>query len=84
VSGTTGALGVRWRASAVLPYEDPRSAVAGLRAELRHLVASGEQPGTPDWRTFAVSGPERSTDARGRVWYAYTATLQGDEARSPA
>jgi hypothetical protein len=84
VSGTTGALGVRWRASAVLPYEDPRSAVAGLRAELRHLVASGEQPGTPDWRTFAVSGPERSTDARGRVWYAYTATLQGAEARSPA
>jgi hypothetical protein len=77
VSGPSSALGVRWRASAVLPYEDPRSAVAGLRAELRHLVASGVQPGRPDWRTFAVTGPERTTDARGRVWYSYSAVLQG-------
>jgi hypothetical protein len=77
VSAASSALGIRWRASAVLPYEDPRSAIAGLRAELRHQVASGEQPGSPDWRTFAVSGPQRSTDARGRVWYSYAAVLQG-------
>ena len=77
MSGASSALGVQWQASAALPYEDPRSAIAGLRAELRHRVSSGEQPGTPDWRTFSVAGPERSTDARGRVWYSYTATLQG-------
>ena len=29
VSGASSALGIRWRASAVLPYEDPRSAIAG-------------------------------------------------------
>jgi hypothetical protein len=51
--------------------------VARLRAELRAAVAAGGQPGTADWRTFAVTGPERSTDARGRTWFAYTATLQG-------
>ena len=28
-------LGTIWQASAALPYEDPRSAIAGLRAELR-------------------------------------------------
>jgi hypothetical protein len=77
VSGAGSALGIRWRASAALPCEDPRSAVAGLRAELRRRVASGEQPGTPDWRTFSVTGPERTTDARGRVWYSYSATLSG-------
>jgi hypothetical protein len=60
----------------VLPTEDPRRAVAGLRAELRRQATSGEDPGTPDWRTFAVSGPERSTDARGRVRFTYSATLQ--------
>ena len=77
MSGAPGTLGVRWRASAVLPCEDPRSAIAGLRTELRRLVTSGEQPGDPDWRTLAVSGPHRSTDARGRVWFTYSATLQG-------
>jgi hypothetical protein len=77
VSGTSSVLGVRWRASVVLPYEDPRRAVAGLRAELRRLVESGEQPGRADWRTFAVSGPERTPDTRGRVTYSYSATLQG-------
>jgi hypothetical protein len=77
VSGAPGALGTRWQARAELPCEDPRRAVARLRAELRAAVAAGGQPGTADWRTFAVTGPERSTDARGRTWFAYTATLQG-------
>jgi hypothetical protein len=70
-------LAQRWQAGVTLPCEDPRSAIAGLRAELRQRASSGEQPGTPDWRTFAVAGPQRTTDARGRVRYTYTATLQG-------
>jgi hypothetical protein len=40
-------------------------------------VESEEQPGRADWRTFAVSGPELSPDPRGRIWYGYSATLQG-------
>ena len=61
-----------WRATAVLPYPDARSAESGLRAELRHQVDSGREP---DWSTFTIGAPVRSADAFGRVWFHYSATV---------
>lgn len=65
-----------WRATAVLPYEDARSAASGLRAELRHQLGTGRQP---NWSTFTVSAPVRSPDAAGRMWFQYTATVSAAE-----
>jgi hypothetical protein len=62
-----------WQTSAVLPCPDPRSAAAALRAELRRLLEDGPEP---DWTTFTMSAPVRSTDAHGRVWFCYTATVE--------
>jgi hypothetical protein len=78
--------------SAALPYQHRQGAVAGLRAELRHLVELGYLLGRrapdelPDWDTLVVTGPKETgpketTDANGRVWFEYSATVQ---AHSPA
>lgn len=67
-------------ATVALPYRDARSAAAGLRAELRHQLAGGPEP---DWATFSVSAPVRSTDARGAVWFSYSASVR-DRRGTPA
>lgn len=74
----------------VLPYQHRQGAVAGLRAELRHLVELGsllgrrEADDLPYWDTLAITGPTRTTDAQGREWFEYTATVHAYSAeRSP-
>ena len=53
----------------------------GLRAELRHLVELGYLLGRrapdelPDWDTLVVTGPKETTDANGRMWFEYSATV---------
>ena len=70
-----------YSASAALPYQHRQGAAAGLRAELRHLVELGYLLGrraaeeSPDWNTLVVTGPTQTTDAQGRVWFEYSATL---------
>jgi hypothetical protein len=80
-----------YSASAALPYPDRQGAVAGLRAQLRHLVEVGSLLGRrapdelPDWDTLVVTGPTEATDSHGRVWFEYTATVHAFSAdRSPA
>jgi len=71
-----------YSASAPLPYQHRQGAAVGLRAELRHLVALGYLLGRrapdelPDWSTLVVTGPTETTDANGRVWFEYTATVR--------
>ena len=71
-----------YSASAALPYQHRQGAAAGLRAELRHLVELGYLLGRraadelPDWDTLVVTGPKETTDANGRVWFEYSATVQ--------
>jgi hypothetical protein len=70
-----------YSASAALPYQHRQGAAAGLCAELRHLVELGYLLGrqspeeSPDWDTLVVTGPTETTDARGRVWFEYSATV---------
>jgi hypothetical protein len=70
-----------YSASAALPYQHRQGAAVGLRAELRHLVELGYLLGRrapdelPDWDTLVVTGPSEATDASGRVWFEYTATV---------
>ena len=65
-----------YTASVVLPYPHIFSAVAGLRAELRHRIVDRAGGQLPDWNTLTVTGPTADRDARGRVWFEYTATLE--------
>jgi hypothetical protein len=60
--------------SVTLPYRDARSAGAGLRAELRHRLAAGGE--VADWETLVLHGPRPSIDARGHVWFDYSAVVQ--------
>lgn len=64
-----------YTASVVLPYPHTSCAAAGLRAELRHRVVGHAGSQVPDWSTLLVTGPTLDRDARGRVWFEYTATL---------
>jgi hypothetical protein len=79
-----------YSASVPLPYQHRQGAAVGLRAELRHLVELGyllgrQAPGElPDWDTLVVTGPDESTDARGRVWFEYTATVRASRADEPS
>ncbi len=75
-----------YSASVPLPYQHRQGAAVGLRAELRHLVELGYLLGRqaldelPDWSTLVVTGPHESTDARGRVWFEYPATVRAARA----
>jgi hypothetical protein len=68
-------------AAVVLPYQHRQFAVAGLRAELRHLVQLASLLGRreadeqPDWDTLVITGPTGTRDAQGREWFEYTATV---------
>jgi len=77
-------------AAAVLPYQHRQAAIAGLRAELRHLVELSyllgrrEADELPAWNTLVITGPTRTTDSQGREWFEYTATVHACSAeRSP-
>jgi hypothetical protein len=61
-----------YAASTALPYPHQERAVAGLRAQLRYLLAPGE---TADWAMLTVTGPNEVPDARGHVWFTYTAEV---------
>jgi hypothetical protein len=67
---------VTYSATAVLPYHDVRSAIRGLRSELRHQLALAGT-GDPDWTSLALTGPVPVTDGRGRRWFEYTASIRG-------
>ncbi|UOY03762.1 hypothetical protein [Blastococcus sp. PRF04-17] len=79
-----------YSASAVLPYQHRQGAAAGLRAELRYLVELGYLLGRqapeecPDWTTLVVTGPTPTTDAQGREWFEYSATVTSHRADRPA
>ena len=60
--------------SVTLPYADACSAAAGLRAELRHRLAGADDE-APDWENLVVHGPMLSADARGHVWFEYSAVV---------
>lgn len=60
-------------ATTALPYPHLERATAGLRAELRHQLGAGE---LADWSTLEVTGPSKVPDARGRVWFEYSATVE--------
>jgi hypothetical protein len=64
-----------YTASVVLPYPHASCATAGLRAELRHRVIGAAGGQAPDWSTLLVTGPRLDRDARGRLWFEYTAVL---------
>ena len=62
-------------ATTALPYENLERATAGLRGQLRLQLLDGGDDGLPDWSTLQIAGPVTTTDARGRTWYEYAATV---------
>jgi hypothetical protein len=60
--------------SVTLPHRDPRGAEPGLRAELRRRLAAGGEEA--DWDTLILHGPRPSSDARGHVWFEYSAAVR--------
>ncbi|MGY1663724.1 hypothetical protein ACI78Q_21040 [Geodermatophilus sp. SYSU D00705] len=61
---------VTWHSAAIaLPYPDVRSALAGLRAEIRE-EAECTGGGVPDWTTAVLVGPVPLTESGGR-WFDY-------------
>jgi len=60
--------------SVSLPYRDAGSAARGLLAELRHRVTAGGE--VADWDTLVLHDPRPSSDARGHVWFEYTAAVE--------
>lgn len=61
-------------ATTALPYNDVGRATAGLRGQLRLLAV--DRGHCPAWTTFSVSGPTQRTDARGRTWFEWSATVE--------
>jgi hypothetical protein len=63
---------VTFTATAAYPYVDCDRATAGLRGQLREIVAKAGA-GEPDWSTLAVDGPTETEGLHGRVWFVWTA-----------
>ncbi len=64
---------VSWHSARIaLPYADARSAAAGLRAELRHDLATRGGTERPDWDTLVLTGPVTTRGGSGRTWFEYT------------
>jgi hypothetical protein len=74
---------VTYLATVQLPYRDVRSAMLGLRAELRHRV-SLVGGGAPDWDSLVLRGPAPVVDGRGPRWFENTATVRGPGGRAVA
>ncbi len=68
------AASVIFTATAAYPYVDRERATAGLRAQLREIIAAAGA-GQPDWWTFVVEGPTESPGLHGRVWFFWTASV---------
>jgi hypothetical protein len=66
---------VRFQATTVLPYQHLERATAGRRAELRHQLLKADVHEMPLWDTIQITGPFESTDARGRKWFEYRASV---------
>src|SRR4051812_2972285 len=61
-------------ATAAYPYVDRDRATAGLRGQLREILA-GAGAGVPDWTTLVVEGPTEVEGLHRRVWIVWTATV---------
>lgn len=66
---------VTFTADAAYPYVNAKRATAGLRAQLREVVAAAGVEA--DWGTLTIKGPTASPGARGRTWFEWTATVAG-------
>ncbi len=63
-------------ASAILPFDDAAKARAALRARLQHLAEQKHIPEADlDRARLLVAGPTVITDAGGRRWFEWAATL---------
>lgn len=71
----------RVNAIATLPTNDAKVARSALRGRLELMGAGGY--GTADWATLEVNGPRQLTDARGRSWFEWTATVEVRSAADP-
>lgn len=65
----------RHESSVTLPFDDFERATAALRGELRLAAAYGGSL-VPDWETLEVTGPDQSTDDRGRSWFTWSAAVE--------
>lgn len=64
-------------ATAMLPQPDADLARSALRARLRGLVESRQIPEAAlEGATMLVAGPTEVSDAAGRTWFRWTATLR--------
>ena len=52
--------------------------------ELGYLLGRQSPEESPDWDTLVVTGPTETTDARGRVWFEYSATVSSRRPSAPA
>jgi hypothetical protein len=69
---------VIYRAAAALPHTDRGSACDALRGQLRVMARAGR--GTPDWTTFAVTGPvDRAGEERSRFEWTASVAVDGAE-----
>jgi hypothetical protein len=74
---------VTFEATTALPYPHLDRATAGLRGELRQQLLAAGDVDRPDWSTLTVTGPQEFADARGQMWFGYSATLR-DACSTPA
>lgn len=64
-------------ATAMLPYPDADLARSALRARLRDIIRSRQVPAAAlEGATMVVAGPTEVTDATGRTWFQWIATLK--------
>jgi hypothetical protein len=66
---------VSFTATATYPYVDRDRATAGLRGQLREIVAQAVA-GVPDWATFVIDEPTEVEGLHGRARFVWTATVE--------
>ena len=67
----------------MLPYDDAERARFALRARLRDIIEHRDiPPAVLDGAKLLLAGPVRITDATGRAWYQWVATLRTSPAAS--
>ncbi|MCF6735615.1 hypothetical protein [Blastococcus sp. KM273129] len=72
-------------ATAMLPWDDAAAARSALRTRLRDVVERREIPESAlDGATMVVAGPVTVTDAGGRTWFQWVATLRMPSAAAAA
>ena len=64
-------------ATAMLPSDDADRARSALRLRLREIIERKQIPSASlDGATMLMAGPTTITDAAGRTWYEWVATLR--------